>query len=134
MPGLSPALSVGLEIEPVRPQPSQVDQLPRIDLQPSVTAGGEHGVVRHQDQCRTSLAVEIEHQVHDLGARGVVQAARGLVGQQDGGLNHESTCQRHALLFAPAQDTWGVVEPLPQPHTLEHGPRSVTRTRLTREL
>ena len=73
-----------------------------------------------QHQRRSLLAVELEHQRHHLLAGGVVQAAGGLVGQQQRRPLHEGARQRDALLLAAREHTRVMRQPLLQPHPLQH--------------
>ena len=73
-----------------------------------------------QHQRGAQLFIERKHQLHHGFTRGKVQATGGLIGQQNRRLHDESPGQRHALLFAAGQHLGVMVQPLAQPHPLEH--------------
>ncbi|MNL19085.1 hypothetical protein D3C87_1402650 [compost metagenome] len=73
------------------------------------------------------LAVQVEHQVDDGDARGGVQAAGGLIGEQQVGLHHESPGQRHPLLLAARQGAGVMMQTRTQSHALKHGLRGLAR-------
>src|SRR5690606_38161728 len=74
-----------------------------LDAQHATTACCDGRVVRHQDQCGAGLTIQIEHQVHDGLARGMVQTARGFVRHEHPGLDHKGAGQGHTLLLSAGQ-------------------------------
>ena len=68
--------------------------------------------MRDQNQGGAQFFVQFEHQLHDVLAGGKVQAAGGLVCQQNGRFDHKGTGQRHALLLAAGKHTRVMTQPL----------------------
>ena len=79
---------------------------------------GDVVLVRHHED-GLPLPVEVHEDRHDLLAGGGVQVARGLVGQQDGGLVDERARDRHALPLAAGELRWAVVHAQSQAHRLQ---------------
>jgi hypothetical protein len=85
-----------------------------------IAARGQRRIVRHQDQGRAGLAVELEHQRHHRLAGREVEAAGRFVGQQQRRPNHEGARQRDALLLASRQHARIVAQPLAQADAAQH--------------
>mmetsp|Transcript_57661 Transcript_57661/g.135730 ORF Transcript_57661/g.135730 Transcript_57661/m.135730 type:complete len:261 (-) Transcript_57661:227-1009(-) len=96
------------------------DQPPGFDAQLPLAAGRDLAVVGDEDQGRAGFAVELEHQLHHRRAGGEIEAAGGLVGQQQGRAQHKGPRQRHALLLTARQHARVMAEPLAQAHACQH--------------
>ena len=76
--------------------------------------------MRHQNQGRSLLTVEVKHQLHDLFAGCKVQATRGLISQQHCRAHHKSPGQCDALLLTTAEHLGVSIEPLRKAYTTQH--------------
>src|SRR4029079_6907048 len=65
-----------------------------------VGAGGQLGIVRHQDDGGLAVAVDVDQQVDDVMAGPAIQVSGRLVGEEDGGIVGERAGDGHALLLA----------------------------------
>ena len=106
-PGSHAARTRSSTIEPV----AQTNDSPR--------AGGELHVVRHDDHRRIRVAIELLEKLHDANASGVVEIARGLVGEEHARRVDERACDGHALLLAPGEANGIVVCAVGEPDACE---------------
>src|SRR5574338_780671 len=93
-----------------------------VRFHPSVTQGDDPlgarrdvRLVRHHDH-RLSLGMQLAEDRHDLGARGAVEVAGGLVRQQDAGPVHQRPGDGHALALPARELVGAVVHPVPESH------------------
>src|SRR5262245_61049486 len=75
---------------------------PVVDREPATGAGGELGVVRDQDDGDPPNLEPVD-EGEDVGARGGVEVAGGLVGEEQAGALHEGARERDALLLAAGE-------------------------------
>ena len=92
----------------VEPTIAKMHNAPRV--------GGHFALVRDHQHGDALVLVELPQQLHDFCAALAVQVARGLIGQQHGGVGHNRPGNGHALLLAAGQFGRGVVLPAVQPH------------------
>ena len=95
---------------------------------------GHHAqVVRDQDDRASEVALQVVHQLQDLGLRGHVERRRGLVGDQQVGVVDERHRDHHALAHAARELVRVVLEALlgaRDPHRLQHLERALAGGRL----
>src|SRR5207253_1177884 len=72
-------------------------------LQLARELAGQFGAVRHHDQDRVLLAVQVEQQLPDRLGRAPVEVAGRLVGQHQGRVVDQGAGHRHALPLAAGQ-------------------------------
>src|ERR1700690_2622595 len=65
-----------------------------------LAASGQGRIMGDQHQSAAMAGRQLEHQVDDLAPGLAIQIARGLVGQQQAGLDGKGAGERHALLLA----------------------------------
>jgi hypothetical protein len=95
---------------------------------------GEIQVVGHKHQRGTAIALEREKQIHDGGARRLVEIAGGLVRHQDRRVRHDGAGNRHALLLAARQLRRIMMQSRPEAHGLQFGLRPLEGVILARQL
>ena len=72
--------------------------------------------MRHQKERGAELASKLEDQFHDMLAVGLVQVAGGFVGQENGRLGDDGTCERGTLLLAAGHLAGIVVDAMGKSH------------------
>src|SRR5687767_14330094 len=82
---------------------SLLHELTRGEPQHPVAARGQRLVVRHEQERRAALAVQLEHEGDHLATRRRVEIPGGFVGEQKGRSRDEGARDRHALLLAPGK-------------------------------
>src|SRR5471032_566478 len=85
--------------------------------------------MRHQEQGGAALGIQGEEQVGNAGARGAVQIAGGLVGEQDLRSRRHGAGQRHALLLAARQLPGIMIGTQDQSHGAQFACRAVEGVR-----
>ena len=83
---------------------------------------GEGGIARiagHQQDRALVLVHRSTEQLHDLGAGLLGEVARGLVGEQEGGIGQQGSGDGHALFLTARELVGSVVHAIPQAHPFE---------------
>lgn len=98
-------------------------QATRLQLALALAALRQCRIMRHQYQCSALFAVQLEQQVADMLAIGMVEAAGGLVGKQQAWTLRKGARQGDTLLLATGQLRREVVLAFAQADALEPLPR-----------
>src|SRR5437016_10584923 len=93
------------------------------------TAGGELAVVRHQNERRVRIRVQVEQQLTHAPAGGGVEISRGLVRKQHRRISYERPRERDALLLTAGELPRVVTRAVPQAHALKRLKRSAACVR-----
>ena len=88
-----------------------------------IAARRDRAVMGHQHERRAVRGVQVEQQLDDARAGRRVEVAGRLVGEQDGGLGHESAGDRDALLLAARELARVMAESRLEAHLPEHHAR-----------
>ena len=98
-------------------------------MQDAVGARGEVGIVGDDDEARTRVAIELEHQPEYF-LRGVsIEIAGRLVGEHDGRRRDQRARQRDALTLAARKLAGTVFDAMGESDALEYLARSGARLR-----
>ena len=104
----------------VRSRGVVLDQATTVDhAQPARQDRREIRVVRHDEQRRAALAIEIEEQLVDRLAGRAIEVAGRLVGEEQRRLEHHGAGERDALLLAAGQLARPVGEAMREPDAAE---------------
>src|ERR1035437_2773212 len=90
----------------------------------SLAAFGDCGVVRHHQHGRAQALVQIVNQFQNLEAGGGIQITRRLVGQQHRGIHAQRAGARHALPLPTGQSIRKMIETPPELHQRQQFARS----------
>src|SRR6185503_18661661 len=104
------------------------------DVQPPVATPREIGIVSDQHQSGAALAIHLEEELDHVLARGRVEVARGLVGEEQARLAHERPRDGHALLLAAGELPRIMAETLAQAHAPQDNARACSGIRIAAQL
>src|SRR5690606_32241617 len=94
-------------------------QASRLQLALALAALCQRRIMRHQYQCSALFAVQLEQQVADMLAIGMVEAAGGFVGKQQAWTLREGAREGDTLLLATGQLRREVVQAFAEANALE---------------
>ena len=96
-----------------------VSMRPGAQADHAIAAMRERGIVRDQHQRHAALGMLVEEQIDDLLARGLVEIAGRLVGDEDGGIGCQRARERHALLLAAGELRRIMMQAIAEPDRLQ---------------